>query len=98
MLTLSQHRVYRFIRQFMEQHDYSPTTLEIAAGIGIQSRGVVHRYLKALELAGYIELIPHKKRNIHLKLICDNEQLQTYYDIMGSQTHVHKGISKSTHV
>ena len=67
MLTLAQHRVYRFIQQFVTQYNYSPTTSEIAAGIGIQSRGVVHRYLKALELAGYIDLVPHKKRNIHLR-------------------------------
>ena len=66
MLTLGQHRVYRFIQQFVEQHQYSPTTAEIAVGIGIQSRGVVHRYLKALHAAGYIDLIPHKRRNIHL--------------------------------
>ena len=42
MLTLGQHRVYRFI-----QHIFTaPTcanTAEIASGIGIQSRGVVHR-------------------------------------------------------
>ena len=62
MLTLGQHRVYRFIQQFVEQHQYSPTTAEIAMGIGIQSRGVVHRYLKALHAAGYIDLIPHKRR------------------------------------
>ena len=67
MLTLGQHRVYRFIKNYMEQHQYAPTTAEIAMGIGIQSRGVVHRYLKALEDAGYLRLQPNKRRNIVLQ-------------------------------
>ena len=66
MLTLGQHRVYRFIQQYSLQHQHAPTTAEIASGIGIQSRGVVHRYLKALQESGYIGLEPNKKRNIYL--------------------------------
>ncbi|MEC8978263.1 MAG: transcriptional repressor LexA [Pseudomonadota bacterium] len=64
MLTLMQHKVYRFIKDFTAENHLSPTTKEIAQGIGIQSRGVVHRYLKALEQADYITLVPNKRRNI----------------------------------
>lgn len=67
MLTLAQHNVYRFIQDFIEKNQYSPTTAEIAEGIGIKSRGVVHRYLKALVDAGHIDLEPNRKRNIRLK-------------------------------
>lgn len=66
MLTLTQHRVYQFIKDYISQYEYAPTTAEIAQGIGIQSRGVVHRYLKALQDAGYIQLLPNKRRNICL--------------------------------
>ena len=67
MLTLAQHNVYRFIQDYIDKNQYAPTTAEIAAGIGIKSRGVVHRYLKALEEAGKIVLEPNRKRNIRLK-------------------------------
>ena len=66
MLTLAQHNVFRFIQDFIYQHSYAPTTAEIAEGIGIQSRGVVHRYLKALADAEFIELVPQRKRNIRI--------------------------------
>lgn len=66
MLTLGQHKVYRFIQTYIQAHEYAPTTAEIAAGIGISSRGVVYRYLKALEKLSYIRLEPYKKRNIVL--------------------------------
>lgn len=66
MLTLSQRKTYEFIKAFIKKYDYSPSTSEIAAGIGIKSRGVVHRYLKALEASGKIELQPHRHRNIIL--------------------------------
>ena len=65
-MKLSERRTLTFIRQFFQQHDYSPTTAEIAAGIGISSRGVVARYLKALEAAGHIKRMPGQHRNILL--------------------------------
>ena len=48
MLTLAQRKTEDFIRQFFDKNGYAPTASEIAEGIGIKSRGVVHRYLKAL--------------------------------------------------
>lgn len=66
MLTLSQRKTYEFIQRFIIMHDYSPTAAEIAQGIGIKSRGVVHRYLKALEASGLISLLPKRHRNIQL--------------------------------
>ena len=66
MLTIMQIKVYRFIESFYDQHGYAPTTAEIAEAIGIQSRGVAYRYIKALSQAGYIQLIEGKKRNIKL--------------------------------
>ena len=66
MLTLGQRRTYDFIKKFLAEHDYAPTAAEIAAGTGIKSRGVVHRYLKALAAAGKIHLTPKRHRNISL--------------------------------
>lgn len=66
MLTLSQKKVYEFIQLFSKANQYSPTMAEIAEGIGIHSRGVVHRYVKALVNEGLIKIIPGRRRNIQL--------------------------------
>jgi repressor LexA len=66
MLTLSEQKTFKYIKSFIEQHVHAPTTSEIARGIGITSRGVVHRYLKALEQKGYIKLTPNRHRNVVL--------------------------------
>lgn len=66
MLTMSQRRTYEFIRQYISDNRFSPTVAEIAEGIGIKSRGVVHRYLQALVSAGVITLTPNRHRNIRL--------------------------------
>ena len=75
MLTKAQKRTLEFIKKFCDKNDFSPTTAEIADGIGISSRGVVYRYLKALSEEGEIELIPGKHRNIQLKAEQANDGL-----------------------
>lgn len=66
MLTLRQLDTLQFIEQFVSKHGYAPTTVEIAKGIGISSKGVVHRYIKALEKAGKLATTPYRHRNIEL--------------------------------
>lgn len=66
MLTAKQHQVYQFIRNYIIKHGFAPTEAEIATGIGIKSRGVVHRYITALCKEGYLTIIPNKRRNICL--------------------------------
>lgn len=66
MLTLRQLETLEFIQQFIVKHGYAPTTVEIAKGIGISSKGVVHRYIKALEKAGKLTTTPYRHRNIEL--------------------------------
>lgn len=67
MLTAKQQKTYQFIYQYIQKYDYAPTAAEIAAGIGIKSRGVVHRYVKALAAAGMIDIVPGRRRNICLR-------------------------------
>lgn len=67
MLTARQQDVLEFIRRFMSERNRAPTVTEIAAGIGIKSRGVAYRYVKAIEQAGYIKTISGKQRNIRLR-------------------------------
>lgn len=66
MLTRAQKKAYQFIQQFIKKHHCSPTLAEVAKGIGIQSKGVAHRYIAALANAGLIRLIPNRHRSIEL--------------------------------
>ena len=66
MLTPRLQDTLRFIRDYFTQHGYAPLLTEIALGIGIQSKGVVHRYLQDLNRTGYIELLSGKHRGIRL--------------------------------
>jgi repressor LexA len=68
LITKRQQLTLQFVKEFIVQHSYAPTVTEIAAGIGLASRGVVHRYLKALAAAGEIHLTPKRHRNI--RLVC----------------------------
>lgn len=66
MLTLAQQRAYKFIKQFIAEHGYAPTVMEVAQGIGIKSKGVAHRYILALQEAGKLVLQQGRHRNIEL--------------------------------
>ena len=66
MLTDSQRKTLNFIRQYQAEHGRAPTMSEIAEGIGIRSRGVVHRYVQALADAGELVLLPGRHRGIQL--------------------------------
>lgn len=66
MLTSRQRDVLAFIRQYLAREDRAPSLEEIAAGIGIRSKGVVHRHVQALAEAGEIRLLAGRKRGIEL--------------------------------
>lgn len=54
MLTDSQQRTLDFIQAYILRCGHGPTYPEIARGIGIQSQGSAHRYVKALLDMGYL--------------------------------------------
>ena len=66
MISDSQRKTLEFIRQYVTENGYAPKLHEIADGIGITSRGVVHRYVQALTDQGYLEHEPGKHRGLHL--------------------------------
>lgn len=87
MLTLRQLETLQFIERFLKDHGYAPTTVEIAKGIGISSKGVVHRYVKALEKAGKLATIPFRHRNIELisETVSANESIPLLGKIAAGQ-------------
>ena len=66
MLTERQQATYQFIHDYHLRHGCAPKLTEIADGIGIRSKGVVHRYLKAIAEEGLIELLPGRHRGIRM--------------------------------
>ncbi|MCU7918173.1 MAG: hypothetical protein KZQ88_06575 [Candidatus Thiodiazotropha sp. (ex Dulcina madagascariensis)] len=48
MLTECQQATYPFIRSYHQRRGCTPKLIEIADGIGISSKGVMHCYLKAI--------------------------------------------------
>jgi len=66
MLSRREQDTYQFIRDFIAHHGHAPLLNEIAAGLGIQSKGTVHRYVRAIAKTGLIELIPGRHRGMRL--------------------------------
>ena len=67
MLTNKEQKTYEFIEIYSKNYGRYPLLDEIAKGIGIKSKGVAHRYVKALEKAGKLSKISNKHRGIALK-------------------------------
>jgi len=61
-----EREVYDFVRAYTRRHGVAPKLKEIAAHLGIASRGVVHRYLRSLEEVGLIVIEPEVARGIRL--------------------------------
>lgn len=66
MLTAGQQRILEFIRQYIIREGIAPTLSEIAQGIGVRSRGAIHKQVQALAEAGAIRLLTGRKRGIQL--------------------------------
>ncbi len=66
MLSPRERDTYEFIRGFLDRHGHAPLLTEIAAGLGIRSKGTVHRYVRAIARAGLIELLPGRHRGMRL--------------------------------
>ncbi|MEM8844477.1 MAG: transcriptional repressor LexA [Pseudomonadota bacterium] len=65
MLTDREQDTLNFIAHYYIKEHRAPLLAEIAQGLGIQSKGVIHRYLSSLEDKGYIER-NSKSRGIEL--------------------------------
>jgi repressor LexA len=65
-LTDKQRLTLDFIQRYVATHTVPPKLQEIAEGIGINSRGVAHRYVQALIDAGFVAMNNGKHRGIQL--------------------------------
>jgi repressor LexA len=65
-LSSKQQAIYRFIREFIRDHDYPPSIRDIQDGCNISSTSVVDYNLKALERLGHIRRDREVSRAIEL--------------------------------
>ncbi|MCJ7510073.1 MAG: transcriptional repressor LexA [Dehalococcoidia bacterium] len=65
-LSSKQQSILRFLRQFIEEHDYPPSIRQIQDGCSISSTSVVDYNLKKLEGSGYIRRDREVSRAIEL--------------------------------
>jgi len=65
-LTTLENRMLRYIRRYLVQHGQGPTLTEIGDGLGINSKGTVHRYVQALADKGYLHHTERGWRGIRL--------------------------------
>jgi repressor LexA len=65
-LTDRQRQVYGAIRDHLARHGVTPKLAELGRALGIRSRGVVHRHVRALVEAGLVEVEPGRHRGIRL--------------------------------
>lgn len=65
-LTKKQKEVYQFIKDYIDEHDLSPTQKEIRDHFGLKSFGSVNKYLQYLVDAELIELDWNARRSIRV--------------------------------
>ena len=80
MLSDRQQDTYHFIHRYIARHGRAPLLSEIAEGLGIRSKGVVHRYVQALADEGLILLEPGRHRGISLT---DEQTAQPTLPLLG---------------
>ncbi len=65
-LTKRQSQILGFIREYLQEHDYSPTLEEIGSHFGLASLNGVYKHLQALEERGFIRRLANQARSIQL--------------------------------
>jgi len=66
MPTDRQRQILDFVARYIGRHGVGPKLREIGEGVGISSRGTIHRHLRALEAAGLLVIEPDRARGIRL--------------------------------
>lgn len=63
-LTESQEKVFKALKEYIEEHHFAPTIRELANMVGKNSTGTIHASLTILKRKGYIDYQYNKNRTI----------------------------------
>jgi repressor LexA len=83
MPTDRERQVLDFVQAYTRRHGVAPKLKEIATHLGITSRGVVHRYLRALEDEGLINIEPEVARGVRVTRGVRGKSSQTVLPVLG---------------
>ena len=61
-----QKQIYKYIKNYIEENRYSPTSREITSGVGLKSVSTVHGHLVKMRENGYIDYIDSLPRTIRV--------------------------------
>ncbi len=79
-ITKRQEDVLNYIKKYVVDHGYPPSTREIGAALGLSSPATVHSHLKKLEDAGCIRKANSKFRTI--EIVGENEYAKKNEDLV----------------
>jgi repressor LexA len=65
-MTDPQQNIFEFIKKYIEENRYSPTTREITSGVGLNSPSTVNCHLKTMRKNGYIDFIDSLPRTLSI--------------------------------
>ncbi|WP_013325689.1 LexA family transcriptional regulator [Gloeothece verrucosa] len=60
------YQLYFFIRNYISQHQQSPTIKEMMEGLGLKSTSTIEGSLKRLREKGYIDWLDNKRRSLRI--------------------------------
>jgi len=63
-LTKKQQLTLNVVKDYIQEHGYSPTIREICAECGVNSPATIHTSLKILKRKGYIDYVYNRNRTI----------------------------------
>lgn len=63
-LTERQRAVLRYVKKFIVENGYPPTTYEIAQAFGFASPNAAYEHLRAIKRKGFISIKPNISRGI----------------------------------
>ncbi len=62
----TEQEVFDFIKNYIEKHDYSPSTRDIIKNCSMRSLSTVYRYMQKLKAKGLIDWEPSIPRTIRI--------------------------------
>lgn len=74
-LTRRQQEIYDYLRDNQERFAQPPTLDELCLGLGLSSRGSLHKHIQALIDAGLVEPLEGKQRGIRLSQTHEGEEV-----------------------
>ncbi len=72
-LTRRQQTILEYLRENQLRQAHPPTLDELCRGLGLRSRGSMHKHIQALVESGYVEPLSGKQRGVRLAVSSEND-------------------------